>query len=275
MKFPTLGIRTLVAAIFGPLIIFSTLRGGVLFLGLLSIIVAFSMYEFFQITPKRGINGQQITGILGALILIVVLYLVGVNGVWLVFTVLFLVVLMVELYRKSATPTINVSTTIFGVGYLSFLFGHLLLIRELPHVVNIPYSSGGRWIVMMFLVIWACDTAAYLAGSTWGKHKLMERISPNKTVEGTTAGFIVAIFVAYICHIWFIKGIALYDSLIIGAICGSVGQYGDLIESMFKRDMGVKDTSTIIPGHGGMMDRFDSPLLSAPVVFLYLKFIAF
>lgn len=275
MKFPTLGVRTLVAAIFGPLIILSTLRGGLLFLGLVGIIVTVSMYEFFQITSKRAVSGQQFTGILGAIVLLVVIYFRGAETVWLVFTMLLLVVLVVELYRKVPAATINVSVTIFGVGYLSFLFGHLLLIRELPNVVNIPYAYGGRWIVMMFLVIWACDTAAYLAGSAWGKHKLMERISPKKTIEGTAAGFLVAILTALLCHYWFIEGIALRDSLIIGAICGSIGQYGDLVESMFKRDVGVKDTSTIIPGHGGMMDRFDSPLLSAPVVFIYLKFVVF
>jgi len=120
-----------------------------------------------------------------------------------------------------------------------------------------------------------CDTAAYIVGSYLGKHKLIPRISPNKSIEGTVAGFFFALITAYICYITFIQGLRLQDALVIGGIAGSIGQYGDLFESMFKRDAGVKDSSHIIPEHGGILDRFDSLTLSAPVVFLYLSYCAF
>ena len=275
MNLRTLGTRTLVAAILGPLIIFMMLYGRLPFLCLVVIITVISEYEFFKIIKAKGFEGQEITAILAAIALLCVLYYFSVEKVWIVLSIFLIVVLITELYRSKANVIANLSSTVFAVCYLSFLFGHLILIRELPKAVNIPYAYAGRWIVMMFLVTWACDTAAYILGSAWGRHKLMKKISPNKTIEGTLAGFVVALLSALVCHFWFIKGISVFDSLVIGAICGSVGQYGDLVESMIKRNVGVKDTSTIIPGHGGMMDRFDSPLLSAPIIYLFLRFVTF
>ena len=114
-----------------------------------------------------------------------------------------------------------------------------------------------------------------MLGSKFGKHKLFPRVSPNKTVEGTAFGFFFALLTAYISQLTFLPEISLVDALVIGVICGSFGQASDLIESLFKRDAGVKDASNLIPGHGGVLDRFDSEILVAPVVYFYLRFVVF
>ena len=153
------------------------------------------------------------------------------------------------------------------------MFGSFLLIRELPLIHNFEYSEAGQWLIMLILVTWVCDTAAYMFGSYLGRHKLMPRISPNKSVEGSIFGFLFAVLAAYVCHIWFIDNLSSLDSMAIGAIVGSFGQFGDLFESMLKRDADIKDSSNLIPGHGGMMDRFDSLTISAPIMYLYLIFV--
>ena len=118
--------------------------------------------------------------------------------------------------------------------------------------------------------IWACDTAAYFIGSAIGKHKLFPRVSPNKSWEGSIAGFIFAVAAFYVSKILMLDFINLTDAIILGVIVGTVGQLGDLIESLLKRDAEVKDSSSLIPGHGGVFDRFDSLLLTAPIVYIYM-----
>ena len=108
-------------------------------------------------------------------------------------------------------------------------------------------------------------------GTAFGKHKLFPRVSPNKSWEGAIAGFVFAIITMIAAKATVIDLLTLYDAVIIGIIVGIIGQMGDLVESLVKRDAGVKDSSAIIPGHGGIFDRFDSLLLTAPVVYLYLS----
>ena len=275
MKLKTLGIRSLIAAIFIPLILGTTLLGKLYFVGLNLIIVTIATYEFYRLAPNKNANPNLILGIIGSAGLCILLYFKGTNFLWWYIPAFLLLCILIELFRNTTSPTFNNAISIFGMLFVPLLFGHLVLIRELPGIQQIQYYTAGRWIVMMFIVVWMCDTAAYILGSLLGKHKFYKRISPNKTWEGTIAGFITAVLCAWACHVIFIDGLRLVDSLIIGAICGSVGQLGDLAESQIKRDFQVKDSSALIPGHGGMLDRFDSLTLIAPVVYYYLRFIAF
>ncbi|RMF57151.1 MAG: phosphatidate cytidylyltransferase [Calditrichaeota bacterium] len=186
-----------------------------------------------------------------------------------------LLLLLYELFRNAVGPILNVATTLMGVFYVAFTLGFLLLVRELPGQVGVGYNVGGLVVILIFLAIWICDSAAYILGSRLGRHKLFERVSPNKTVEGTAFGFLFALLTAYVCQKTFLAELPLVHALAIGGICGSVGQLSDLVESLFKRDARVKDASQLIPGHGGILDRFDSEILTAPVVYLYLVFVAF
>ncbi|NIA30215.1 MAG: phosphatidate cytidylyltransferase [Actinobacteria bacterium] len=275
MNLKSFAIRSLVALVFAPLIIFAALVGGPFWLALILVIVLFSIREYMIMAQNKNAFVQLPVAAVAGIFIIISFYQNKPSQLIPILLLTLIVSFFIELYRKKESSTLNTAVTLFSALYFSLLFGSFILIRELPGNIGISYRSGGEWIVMMILATWVCDTAAYVFGSYFGKHKLIERISPNKSVEGTAAGFIFAILTAYLCHIWFIHDLSLTNSLVIGFITGSFGQYGDLFESMIKRDVGVKDSSNLIPGHGGMMDRFDSLTISAPLVFLYLKFLVF
>lgn len=274
MRFETLGTRLLVAGIFIPLILFTTLKGGWPFVGLMIVIVCCATAEFYDLARRKGTSPQAVLGVIVSVLLPAVLFRGGAELLWLVLGTFVLLTACIELFRNRGSSTLNLGVTIGGVLVVPVLLGHLILIRELPTVAKLPYHQGGRWIVLMLLTVWVCDTAAYGLGTAVGKHKLFPRISPKKTWEGAAAGLIAAIPCAWACHVLFVEGISLLDSLVIGALCGTVGQLSDLVESQFKRDVGVKDSSHLIPGHGGMLDRFDSFIVLAPIVYYYLRFVA-
>ncbi len=274
MNYKSFAIRALIAFVFGPLIVLAALEGGLIWLGFVLLVVLLSVKEFYDLTEKKS-SPHYPFSLMISFFVVVSFYFYGEHAL-LPFLILFLIgLLFIEIYRKKESPLLNVSTTVYGSLLYSILFGSFVLLREMPRAYGLDPTPAGKWIAMIILSTWICDTAAYLIGSYFGKHKLIERISPNKTIEGTIGGFVFSILTAYVFYLLFINELRVADSLIIGAIVGSVGQYGDLFESMFKRDVGVKDSSSIIPEHGGIMDRFDSLTFSAPVVYLYLRFFYF
>ncbi len=125
---------------------------------------------------------------------------------------------------------------------------------------NVSDATGGglAWFLLALFITWLSDTFAYLVGRTWGKHKLIPRVSPNKTVEGAIGGLAAAAITAVICDAWFGMDIGVWPAIVVGLVLGAAGQIGDLSESMLKRMRGVKDSSNLIPGHGGMLDRIDA-----------------
>jgi phosphatidate cytidylyltransferase len=137
----------------------------------------------------------------------------------------------------------------------------------------IPYESlsfSPGIVIGFFFLIWANDSGAYLAGVSFGRHKLFERISPKKTWEGFIGGFVLALFVS-----WFLSGwlgvIGKYEWAIVSVIISIAGTFGDLLESMLKRSLDVKDSGSFLPGHGGFLDRFDSTIISFPLVYLFIS----
>ena len=275
MNLKSFGIRTIIALIFGPLIILSVLFGGYYLLGFVLLVVILSVYEFYKLAEKKQTFSNLFIGEIFSIAVVLSLFSYGVESLIPLIMLSMISVFFWALYRPKGSPTLNVPVTFFPILYFPIMFGSLLLVRELPHTYDIPYGAAGKWLMMMVFATWICDTAAYIFGSYFGKHKLIERISPNKTIEGSAAGFIFSVLTAWGCHVWFIDGLRLVDSLVIGAIAGIFGQYGDLFESMIKRDVGVKDSSSLIPEHGGVLDRFDSLTFSTPIVYLYLKFFVF
>ncbi|UCE04342.1 MAG: phosphatidate cytidylyltransferase [bacterium] len=275
MNFKKLGLRVLVA-IFGiPIIVFLVLKGGWFFVALVLLVNLLSQYEFYKLTELKQMLPLNILGLAGTVLITISFYEFGIEKLWLIILILFYLALVIELFRNKASATLNISATTLGFFYPTVFFSFHILIRELPKSLKLEYAAGGRWILLMLVTIWVCDTAAYFLGSAIGKHKLFPRVSPNKTVEGAIAGFIFALITAYIFHISYIKLLSLAECLIIGVIIGIMCQVGDLVESLFKRDAEVKDTSGVLPGHGGFLDRFDAPLFVAPLVYLYLRYLVF
>lgn len=189
-----------------------------------------------------------------------------------IFLIVILLVLLIELFRNKGSVVKNLGATILGISYIGLFSSSLLAIREFYPKINDLYPHGGFVIISILASIWVCDSAAFFGGTAFGKHKLFPRISPNKSWEGALFGFVFAIITMFIAKLVVLNFLSWVDVIILGIIVGIIGQLGDLVESSFKRDTGVKDSSSIIPGHGGIFDRFDSLLFSAPSVWLYLKY---
>ncbi len=275
MEFKKLGLRVLVAIFGAPLIIFLILHGGLPFVILVLIINLVAQYEFYKLNELKGMLPLKILGLLSTIAITFSFYYFGLEKLWQIVLFVFYLTLLIELFRNNKSVTLNVAATSWGIFYPTVFMGFNILIRELPIGLGKEYSRGGKWLLMMIITIWICDTAAYFVGKAIGKHKLYTRVSPHKTVEGAIAGFIFSFVTVYIFHLTYLDDLTLSQCLIIGLIVAIFSQIGDLVESMFKRDAGVKDSSNLLPGHGGMLDRFDAPLFVAPLVFMYLKFLVF
>jgi phosphatidate cytidylyltransferase len=175
--------------------------------------------------------------------------------------------LLIELFRNKASAINNISTTLLAIFYTGFFASTLIGIREF---YSVNYLNGGYIIISIFITLWMTDSAAYFVGSAIGKHKLFPRVSPNKSWEGAIAGFVFATITLVVLKIFLLRFFDWTDIIAFSIILGIFGQIGDLIESLIKRDAGVKDSSNIIPGHGGIFDRFDSLLFAAPIIYLYM-----
>lgn len=179
-------------------------------------------------------------------------------------TAVSLLIFVVELYSKAKEHFTNISYTFLGGIYV------VVPLALTSLIINIKGDFSPMILMSVFIFAWCNDTFAYLTGMKFGKHKLFERISPKKTWEGSIGGAVSVIIAAVIISL-FSDSMQVYDYIIIAVLTSIVGTFGDLTESMFKRQIGVKDSGNILPGHGGILDRFDILLLVLPVVYAYLK----
>ncbi len=164
--------------------------------------------------------------------------------------------------RDHARTMTDCAILLFGVVYIGVTLGHLLLIRALP--------DGVFLVFFLALVTWSGDTGAYYVGRNFGRRKLAPLTSPNKTVEGLLGGFALATIIALVARAWFLPAFSIGDCLALGLLLTGAGAVGDLAESAMKRSAGVKDSGTILPGHGGILDRVDSLLFTAPTFYYYV-----
>lgn len=264
--------RVIVSIIAIPLILLVCIYGEIPFLIFVLGIALISFWEFTQLVKNKNAHLNFIIGIAAVLLIVLNAYFNFIN--FQIFIIGFSVILLlVELFRNKDSAILNIGVTFFGVFYLGLFASTIILIREYFSHSAILYSEGGYLIISILVSIWICDSAAFFVGTAFGEHKLFPRVSPNKSWEGAIAGFVFAIISMIVAKALLLDLLTLFDSVVIGVIVGIIGQMGDLVESLVKRDAGVKDSSALIPGHGGIFDRFDSLLLTAPVVYLYLDFI--
>lgn len=205
-------------------------------------------------------------------------------GIMILFAV---AVMIIEMFKGEGSPLLNNVASFAGISYVALFLSTLIGIRQIFSADNLlamggsldpatvaPADNYGFYMVMAVLVsIWVCDSAAYYAGRAFGKHKLFERVSPKKTWEGAIAGAVASIATMIVVQQTLLPFLTIADAVVLGIITGVFGQLGDLAESHLKRDAGVKDSSALIPGHGGIFDRFDSLLFVAPLVYVYLNVI--
>ncbi len=159
------------------------------------------------------------------------------------------------------TSATEFALTVSGFLYVPLLLGHLVLMRELPH--------GIQWIFLLLLLVMSGDTGAYYVGRSLGRRKLYPLVSPNKSVEGALGGLGGSLLGALVAGGTFFPELTVADCFLTALVIGPLGQMGDLFESLLKRSFGVKDSGTIIPGHGGILDRLDSILFAAPALYYY------
>lgn len=259
--------RIAVAVVTIPFILFICYLGGLYFLIFALLIGLFSFYEFTKMAKRKGGNTLLYPGLIVIALVIFNSFIQIIDFFHLI--ILSVIVLsVIELYRDNGSAISNLSTTFLGIFYIGLFASSLVGIREFFN----DDLKGGYLIISILVIIWICDSAAFFGGVKFGKHRLFLRVSPKKSWEGAIFGFVFAILTAIAAKYILLGFLSWVDVIFIGVVIGTVGQIGDLIESLFKRDSGIKDSSDLIPGHGGIFDRFDSLLASSPIVFVYLNY---
>lgn len=304
--------RLLVIVLFVPFLLWIFLKGEVMFLAFTMVIIGFSLFEFYRMLKNKGYELASSIGMLLGLFLPVAIYFQensknifeyfkwGVikqldfnMGGFIVFSI-FLLSIRQIIKVKIKGAMAEISYTLFGIIYVSYLFSHILLIKY-------EFPNGNILVAMTFILIWACDISAYLVGIAIGgkifKRRLAPKISPKKSIEGAIAGIlgvfgVILIFdKVYLAISHFVCNISFFESkcsvnydyvaikganaLILALAIGIFAELGDLVESKIKRELEIKDSGSLLLGHGGFLDRFDSALFVLPIVYYFMKYIAY
>ncbi|HXV14039.1 MAG TPA: phosphatidate cytidylyltransferase [Candidatus Krumholzibacteria bacterium] len=268
--------RVVAGVVFVPLFIIITRAGGYAFLALIDLVIVLGMLEFYAMMRAKGMHPYRGIGVASGITLSTYIFFRSGQYANFVFTFILIALMGLELARKdNRRAAYHVSTTIFGVIYVAYLSSHFVLLRELPNAVGVPYSQGASFVFLVVAVTWASDTGAYTIGSLFGSHTLLPRVSRHKTWEGALGGVLFGAVAGWISSVSFAGYLKAWEGVVIGILSSLVGLLGDLFESMLKRDADIKDTSNLIPGHGGVLDRFDSLLFTAPLIYYFLKFVIF
>ncbi|OGC07354.1 hypothetical protein A2230_09010 [candidate division WOR-1 bacterium RIFOXYA2_FULL_36_21] len=248
-----------------PVIWGCTYFGGFAFLLLVLLLALFSVNEFYNLMMKKEYHPAYLVGNIITIFFIVFSYY-ALKRNWepahsAILTIAATLALISGVFLKREKDTIvDVAVTLLGMIYIGWFFSYFIFIRSL--------TDHGAYIFFLVLTVWAMDIMAYLIGKKFGRHKLAPAISPQKTWEGAVAGFITCLVAAEIFSGF--AGISGTHALILGILIGVVAQLSDLVESVIKRDSKVKDSGHMLPGHGGILDRMDSFILTAPIMYYYV-----
>jgi phosphatidate cytidylyltransferase len=270
-------IRTASGAVMLIVVLGAMLLSKWSFMALMSVIAIGGMWEFYRFSQKAGYEPMKALGIFTGVVMLcaglalsmffdtansgnaLVLLVASIVALVLIVPLMFIC----ELYRKSATPIANIATSLLGALYVALPMALLIVTPML--------LGGGEWnpwiMILYIFIIWANDVFAYLFGITLGRHRLFERISPKKSWEGFFGGLLGAMAMGWVAATILGASVPMWIGLALVAAISGV--FGDLVESLMKRSVDIKDSGIIIPGHGGSLDRFDALILSAPFVFIY------
>jgi len=262
--------RIVTGLVFAAIVVVLIWLGGIPFVTAACIIAILAGIEFYRIVKNQGIQPFSWLGIVFSVLLIVNAYIQQYNFSFLPYsqdfilplllTLMTLIPLIWLLFRPNKDKAfINWGWTIAGILYTGWLLSYYIQIRQL--------ENGMGWIFMVASCTALCDVGAYAVGSNLGKHAMASSVSPGKTWEGSVGGLLTSILVAVILAIAFKLPLYYWQMVAAGLIIGVFAQIGDLVESLLKRNMHTKDSGSLLPGHGGMLDRIDSHLLVAPIAY--------
>jgi len=271
-----LPLRIASGLVFVPLLILLARVGGMAFWYFVALQASLGLIEFYRMMHGRGLRPYRRLGLASAVVMLWVCFRPQTPHLGFLVTAVLLLVLALELRRPEARQRVeDIAVTWFGVLYVGWLSAHFVLLRELPWRVGTGYGDGAAYVLLAFFVTWSCDTGAYAFGRLFGRNRPWAMISPRKTVEGSAGGLLCALIAAFVARAWFAPFLGARDALALGALVGVFAQVGDLVESLLKRDARHTASSDLIPGHGGILDRFDSLYFAAPIVYYYLLIVVF
>lgn len=290
LNFKTLTTRTLTAVVFVAVLLSCIYFNFISFAALFFVVAVWGLYEFYQLAEKLGAKPYKTIGLIAGATLFSFAIFYNTNlalffpseYVLVISLPLIFFIFIAALFDTKPNTVLNLAYTLSGIVYSVVPFMLLLNIAciDKAYTFNNPSTNSFdnfapynfHYVLGIILLIWASDVSAYLVGSLIGKHKLYERISPGKTWEGSIGATVLTIGCSFIIAYWFPE-LALKHWIVISILVSVFGTIGDLVESMLKRQAGVKDSGKIMPGHGGILDRFDSLLFVSPFVYAYLTLI--
>lgn len=241
-----------------------TFLGSPYFHGVILILIFLGLREFFQMMAAKEIKAYRIMGFCVGLGIYGSALFKNISLFYSVTSIGLILILIIPLFQQNVKSSIiNISCTLLGVFYASFLLTHILLIYQ--------WREGISYVVFLYTLLVINDGFAELFGRLFGKRKIWPKISPNKTYAGSIGGFLSTVFSSILFH-FVLPHLSIFSCMVSGAIIAVSGQIGDLIASVFKRDSGLKDFGNILPSHGGIIDRFDGLIFTAPIFYYYLSF---
>ncbi len=250
--------RVLSSLVLLPVVLGAAYLGGPYFSVVVAVAALLAGYEFYRMMRSGGYEPSYGIGLALIAVLLLEVCYPG-HEIWRLGAAGAAILLLVRQLFRGNTPGFlaNWALTLAGAVYVGLLAGHMISLRNLP--------QGLGWLLLTFAATWTCDTAAYCAGHWWGKRGFFTEISPSKTLEGAIGGALFGMLATVLAGQWL--GLALWQSLLLGVLLVLAITFGDLAESLLKRQVGVKDSGALIPGHGGMLDRIDSLLFAGTVVY--------
>ena len=264
--------RNLINALGIPGWLFLIWKGELYYTIFILICCVLALGEFYSIMEKKGAKPLRWFG-MGATVFIADYYHVQpiatghqmLGGIILVI----ILIMLIELFSNNKNATLNIASTFAGILFVPVLLGTAIDLRQFDLLMNTNLTFA------LTLSVWACDSSAFIFGTLFGKKKIMPSVSPKKSWVGSISGAITSLLILYVFHNQGLLGdyFSLKDAMVIGLISGVFGQFGDFTESLLKRDVGVKDSGTLLAGHGGVLDRFDSLIFACPIAYLYVHFI--
>ncbi|MBA4158308.1 MAG: phosphatidate cytidylyltransferase [Gemmatimonadetes bacterium] len=273
--------RVGVAAVAIPIAVAAAFAGGWILGVFVAVFAGLGALELFRMAARKDVQPLRGPGAAAAAGFVLAATATTYEGAeplaWLLLVVLVLTAVTAAIRARgvAGNPLLVVSVTVFGAVYTGGLLSHGVLLRHLPGVQSAWH--GTALVFAPLLLTWASDTSAYFVGRKWGRRKLIPRVSPGKTVEGSIGALVGTIIVASLYTLvlqqWSTYQLGLATAMFFGLVISVAAQVGDLAESLLKRDAGVKDSGTLFPGHGGVLDRVDSLLFTLPIAYLFFRFV--